>query len=225
MFRTRFHYLHIGKTAGTATKTVMKTMNRQWGGRANFILHNLYVSLSDLPPDALYLFALRDPVDRFYSAFYSRKRKGLPRHHQEWSPQEAWCFERFPEANDLALALGAADPLPAIIAMRTIGHVRRRLVDVLDDMHGVLMDRKPAFILRQAQVETDFRAFADKFGLGPVPDFPQDDVAAHRNSYDETPSLSDRAKDNLHHYLSDDIAYYRALLSVADEVNTADQQS
>lgn len=223
MFRTRFHYLHIGKTAGTATKAVMTAMNQQRGGKAKFILHKHYVSLSDLPTDALYFFALRDPIDRFYSGFYSRKRKGQPRHHQEWSRQEAWCFDRFPEANDLALALGADDPLPAIISMRSIGHIRRRLVDVLDDMHGVLVDHRPAFILRQAQVETDFRAFADKFGLGPVPDFPKDAVAAHRNSYDETPPLSDTAKDNLRHYLSDDIAYYQALLSLAEEVNTADQ--
>ncbi|MBM7067580.1 sulfotransferase family 2 domain-containing protein [Actibacterium sp. 188UL27-1] len=223
MFRTRFHYLHIGKTAGTATKSVMKAMNSRLDGKAKFVLHKHKVSLSDLPKDAQYLFAIREPLDRFYSGFYSRKRKGQPRHYQDWSSKEAWCFDRFPEANDLAEALSADDPLPAIIAMRSIGHIRRRLVDVLDDMHGALIYRKPAFILRQASVEADFRAFAKKFDLGPVPDFPQDDISAHRNQYGAAPPLSEQGVKNLRHYLSDDLEYYAALMSVAETVNRVDR--
>ena len=85
--RTHVYFLHIGKTAGTQIIHVIEQVNS--GNAAYFLIapgHGR--KLLTLPEAAPYFFSIRRPEGRFRSAFYSRKRKGLPRHPVEWPPDE-----------------------------------------------------------------------------------------------------------------------------------------
>ena len=72
------HFLHLGKNAGTTIKALVRKINQE--AKTTLIAaHGHRITLSDLPKDAVYFFSIRDPIARFYSGFYSRKRKGAPR--------------------------------------------------------------------------------------------------------------------------------------------------
>ena len=103
------HFLHIGKNAGTAIASLLSYWNQQCSD-IGFVKHSHSVRLRDLPPPAEYFFSIRNPVSRFVSAFYSRKRKGLPRFHFEWSPDEELAFKTFEHATNLAEYLFLTGP-------------------------------------------------------------------------------------------------------------------
>ena len=78
------HFLHIGKTGGTAFKHAITTARRQ-NARLGALtpalhLHPHTVHLRDIPKGDRFFFFLRDPISRFVSGFYSRKNQGHPRH-------------------------------------------------------------------------------------------------------------------------------------------------
>ena len=77
------HFLHIGKTGGTAVKYALKRnlVNKEY----MIYLHGHEFKLRDVQKGAKAFFFLRDPVDRFVSGFYSRRRQGQPRIFSPWS--------------------------------------------------------------------------------------------------------------------------------------------
>jgi len=92
------HFLHIGKTGGTAVKHALKPV----AAPGYLMLHGHDVRLHDVAPDEQVFFFLRDPLSRFVSAFYSRQREGRPRYVVPWTPDEEAAFGRFRTANELA---------------------------------------------------------------------------------------------------------------------------
>src|SRR5215469_6421945 len=102
--RTTIHFLHIGKNAGTQIKFVAQQINQN-DENCRIVTHPHEVKLGHLPQGARYFFSIRNPLTRFKSAFYSRKRKGLPRFFLDWSAEEKQVFSSFEHANDLAEAL------------------------------------------------------------------------------------------------------------------------
>ena len=80
------HFLHIGKTGGTAIIDVL----RQYAQASPYFVyhHPHYVRLIDIPKGEKVFFFLRDPITRFVSGFYSRQRQGKPRHNLPWSVDE-----------------------------------------------------------------------------------------------------------------------------------------
>ena len=102
--RRTVHFLHLRKNAGTQIKFVAQQINEN-NENCWVESHKHRVRLNDLPPEAEHFFSIRDPITRFKSAFYSRKRKGQPRIFIDWSPEEKEIFSTFEHANDLAEAL------------------------------------------------------------------------------------------------------------------------
>lgn len=147
------HFLHIGKTGGSAIKSVLE----DYKAVANYriVLHEHDTVLDDIPPGEKVFFCLRDPISRFVSGFYSRKRKGQPRYYSEWSDFERQVFETFETPNDLAEALGAGTHRHHELAMQAmrggvqhLGHSRPGLVRMERLNEGVttfstLASRKP----------------------------------------------------------------------------------
>jgi len=82
--RDDIHFLHIGKCAGTQILSITKQVNAKTSGR-KIRKHGHDVFLRHLPEEADFFFSIRDPTSRFRSGFYSRKRKGPPRHFSERS--------------------------------------------------------------------------------------------------------------------------------------------
>lgn len=224
--RPRVHFLHIGKNGGSALKAFFDDFNADRGQPVRIAAHGHRVKLRDLPADARYVFAVRDPITRFSSGFYSRKRQGRPRLFSPWSPAEAGAFARFEHAAELAAAIevpgetGAA----AIAAMRAIEHVRDLHLDWFDDVHEVLHRRPPVHILRQEHLEADLAVLLARLGADAPARLPRDDTRSHRNDYAGAPALDDRARAALERWYAADIAFVALARAWADANAGAEAQ-
>lgn len=209
--RPLVHMLHIGKTGGTALKARLCALNEDPDCRVRFFLHDHGVRLRHLPPGARYFFAVRDPVARFVSGFYSRKRQGQPRYFYPWSPDEKAAFDRFAEAHDLAEALADPGDAGARAAMEAIQHVNAAHLDWFDgDPALPLKRRRPVAILRQTHLDADFARMLTALGVTcPRTEaaLPARTEAAHRNDYSRVPPLSEPGRTALERWYADDIAF------------------
>jgi len=129
------HLIHIGKTGGTAIKRALRDSGSAYWkeedahtvpetpyGRIQ--LHNHTYLMRHVPPEDYVFFCLRDPVDRFVSAFWSRYNKGQPRYYFEWSDAERRAFEMFPTPQRLAGALASDDPEERSVAEWALGNIK-----------------------------------------------------------------------------------------------------
>mmetsp|Transcript_23014 Transcript_23014/g.71751 ORF Transcript_23014/g.71751 Transcript_23014/m.71751 type:complete len:288 (-) Transcript_23014:16-879(-) len=133
--------LHVGKAGGTALRQFLRPLLTP----AALYLTDGYV-MSQQPVRCgyengrRYAFFVRDPAQRFVSAFISRLREGAPLFRTPHSPAEAWAFGRFPTPEDLACTLSSANPWEAEearTAMGAIGHVSSSLRDYLGGLANV----------------------------------------------------------------------------------------
>jgi hypothetical protein len=202
-------FLHIGKNAGTQIMHLAQQLKGH-----GIIVHQLPHSkkLYDIPPALNYFFSIRNPISRFKSGFYSRKRKGQPRIYAEWTKPEALAFERFAHANELAEALFRKDDLgyEAAQAIQSIRHTAMQQIDWFERL-AFLDLRPPVWIIRQERFAEDFGTFLARMGLTlrysdlkPA----QDAALAHSNDYSQVPELSDLAKENLKLWYARDLVFY-----------------
>ena len=202
-------FLHIGKNAGTQVMHLAQQLKAH-----GVVVHQLphTKKLHEVPPALGYFFSIRDPISRFKSGFYSRKRKGQPRIYVEWTKPEALAFARFEHANDLAEALFRDDARghDAAQAIQSIRHTAMQQIDWFERI-GFLDLRPPVWIIRQENFAADFGVFLARMGLpiGFADLRPAtDDAAAHRNDYSQVPPLSDLAKENLRRWYARDFVFY-----------------
>lgn len=202
-------FLHIGKNAGTQIVHLSQQLKPH-----GVLVHQLPHSkkLYEVPPQLPYFFSVRNPITRFKSGFYSRKRKGQPRIYAEWSPSEAMAFGKFAHANDLAEALFRKDDrgYDAAQAIQAIRHTAMQQIDWFERL-SFLDLRPPLWIIRQERFAEDFGALLRRMGLTlSFSDLkPATDAAsAHSNDYSQVPELSDLAKENLARWYARDIVFY-----------------
>jgi hypothetical protein len=196
------HFLHIGKTGGSAIKDALRRERLAYWNPKNahrypetplggIHLHHHSFRMAHLPPGDLVFFFLRDPVARFVSGFESRRTKGRPRYDYEWSPEERVAFEAFPTAQRLAVALAGPDSderRKAVAAMRTIRHLgfmqrqvgrprqlRERLGQVLH-------------IGRQETLAVDWEQIKARLELPADLELPTDPVRAHKREEGTAPA-------------------------------------
>jgi hypothetical protein len=189
------HFLHIGKTGGTALVHALK-QQEVW----QVVIHEHTDTLKKVPIGDGVFFFLRNPITRFVSGFISRQRQGQPRYFFPWSKGEALAFKKFSTPNALAEALSssnAADRDEAVMAMKSIQHVRDSYWYWLDSP-TYLRSRSPdiLFIGQQEHLNNDVRVLAKHLKCGPLA-LPDDDVAAHRNPSHADKSLTETAVANL----------------------------
>ena len=211
------HFLHIGKTGGTAIKHALQPV----AATANIVLHPHRVRLGDVPPGECVFFFLRDPLSRFVSAFYSRRREGRPRYVVPWSAEEAAAFARFHTPNELANGLSsisAAERKKADRAMRDIPHVNNRYWDWLIDP-AYLQSRAGDifFIGLQEHLADDFAIVRSRLGISEHVRLPDDDVDAHRNPASLDRTLDEQATRNLAAWYADDFVAIRECRRIARE--------
>jgi len=207
----RLHFLHIGKAAGTQIRYLSKQVNRQqrdW----KIVKHAHTKHLRDIPPDAAYFFSIRDPLTRFVSGFYSRKRMGRPRLNHRWNDHEKWVFNTFDHANDLAEALftEGRPGLDATAAMTGVGHLAQNQIDWFESCGALFAIRPPVWIVRQEHFDDDWATLMRRIGFTGTFATAEDEIRAHRNDYTGIPPLSPLAKRNLAAWYARDIAF-RAL--------------
>ncbi|PTM92771.1 sulfotransferase family 2 domain-containing protein [Mycoplana dimorpha] len=200
------HFLHIGKNAGTQISAVSAHVMEQKPD-LEIVKHSHQIRLVELPKTAEYFFSIRDPISRFVSGFYSRKRKGRPRLNVEWSSGERIAFTEFEHAVELAEALwspGARGDL-AFQAMRAISHTAAMQADWFYRQGFFLKTRPPVWIVRQDALEADLRRLFLILGYEGV--LPIRAEAAHSNDYSAVPPLSDLARQNLRLWFAQDLAF------------------
>jgi hypothetical protein len=220
----RFGLLHIGKTGGTAAKTVLKAAKKVRAGS----LVGLYghdVSLRDVVDfDKTHklIFFIREPVSRYISAFNSRLRRGYPRHGNVWTEKEEIAFEHFKTPNQLAEALSAGDAglrQHAEDAMTGIRHLRRGYRHYLGS--AALLEQEKGriyFIGATETFESDFGLLRNLLGVPDDLELPTDDYGAHRTPDSFEKTVSELGRTNLENYYTDEYEIYRWCVKRREEL-------
>ena len=193
--RRSIHLLHIGKTGGTAIKHALRTQQ----GRV--IAHPHSITTRDLPVGDGIVFFIREPVSRYVSGFYSRKRKGFPAHNKAWSQPERDAFEHFETPESLALAISCQDRQKRVAAekaMRSIEHVRSSYWDWFGDPDS-FSKRIPdiVFIGQQEALADDFDKLKAILDCPKSVTLSREPSQTHRAPEGEDRNLSEVALSNL----------------------------
>jgi Sulfotransferase family len=149
--------------------------------------HDHRFRFADVDADHKAVIPLRDPVARFLSGFYSRLRKGAPRHLVEWTDEERRSFESFPTPQALADALAQPSGRlreQAELAMRSIGHLKYPMTHWTGtpDYVAANIDRV-LYVARQETLDEDWEALKEILDLPRDQQLPTDAVTAHRTDY------------------------------------------
>lgn len=215
--KTKVHFLHIGKTGGSAIKAVLSKNPVT----AKFLLtiHEHHVSLKNIPSGELVVFFLRDPISRFVSGFYSRQRKGQPRYYSEWNAEEQLIFSTFHTPNQLACALADGSHEHHLLALAAMQHVEHLLpfkkwYGDLDYFRSRVDD--VLFIGFQESLDSDFLRLKSLLRLPDTSALPDDDVAAHRNPVKLNKTIEEVGLQALRHWYAEDfffISFCRELMT------------
>ncbi len=202
--KKRVHFLHIGKTGGSAIKSALKSIPET--PQYSITLHGHDTSLEDIPKGDYVIFFLREPIARFVSGFYSRQRKGQPRYYSEWSPNEKEAFEHFSTPNEVAASL-ANKQAAAVMAMKSVRHFchysnwyvsfdyfESRIDDIL-------------FVGFQESLDSDFAKLKSILGIPSKINLPSDDMAAHKNPRNVDKSIDARGIAALSEWYSEDAKF------------------
>jgi len=208
------HFLHIRKTGGTAIIEALRPIADSY----SIVLHDHATKLSDVPRDHQVVFFVRHPISRFVSGFWSRLRRGLPRHHYEWNEAEVEAFRHFQKPNDLAEALSAADQDTARRAregMRGISHIKNTYKDWFSGEHE-LDDRLNSIVLvgLQENLSSDFEHLKRLLNLPETVSLPADNTLAHRTPPEFDRGLSLLAERNLSEWYAEDIRFYERCVQI-----------
>jgi len=210
------HFFHIGKTGGTSVKYALRNNRKPYlTGKYLIFTHPHYVSLKDTLPGEKIFFFIRDPVDRFVSGFYSRKRKGRPRYNFDWSSEEREAFDTFNTPNHLAISLTSNDgkiKRKAVEAMNGIFNVNSSYWDwfvneefFLERIEDIL------FVGDQKKLNEDFLRLKEILDLPDVCKLPEDAVHSHRNPDHFEKHLEPEAIMNLQKWYVSDYQFLRLL--------------
>ncbi len=208
------HFVHMGKTAGTALQNALIDYNSRKNREYYFVPHRHTFTISDVPVEEFCLFTIRDPIARFVSGFYSRRREGLPRLRSAHTRAEAAAFSRYGNAVELAEALcgSASDRAWAANAMNAIGHVKS---SYWDWFRGELLleenRSKVVGVLRQEKLSEDVGYLQKGLDLGSGLQLPGSSIHRHQNQYGDETELSAIARENLKRWYARDYAFIVAV--------------
>jgi hypothetical protein len=212
------HFLHIGKTDGSALKYALRSVALD----CNMVLHDHRFSLRDVPWNDAVIFSIRSPLDRFVSGFNSRLRQGQPRIFAPWQFGEQEAFERFSNPNSLAESLWTDDleaQMAARRAMLVIGHVRTSYADWLWSVPYV-QQRKTSvlFILATESLSDDFEHLKRRLVFPSSLHLPKNPIHAHRTPAGFSVQLSERAVRNLECWYAKEIVFYQYLNGLRESI-------
>ena len=204
------HFLHVGKTGGSAIKHALRGRRDQ--GPYRLFLHGHRMGLKNVWPGERVFFCVRDPIARFVSGFFSRQRMGRPKNDIPWNEPEAVAFERFSTPDELAEALGSSKPsrrAEAEQAMNGIQHVNSHMWEWFGD-EALFHARRESllWIGFQESLSEDFKRLRQLLQLPDEASLPSDDLRAHRNPQRLGRGLSEAAEANLRSWYAAD---YRLL--------------
>jgi len=208
------HFIHIGKTAGSAIRGAVAEKAGLSGNLCSakdyiLLMHGHDFKLEDVQEGEFAFFSVRDPLQRFVSGFYSRKRMGRPKNNNPWTKEEAQAFQYFQTPNEVGLSLGgdAKERERACFALENIGHVNSSYWDWFGDAAFLKANKhKILFVLRQENLNADFHMFCRQYApdLG---DLPNDEVKSHKNPDMLDKTLEEQAKTYLKEWYQREYAF------------------
>lgn len=217
--REVLHFLHIGKTGGTAIKAALE------GNLETKSFHVLVTphpfTLRDVPLGDKFTFVLRDPVSRFVSGFNNRQLEGRPSYVQPWTRRERVSFSEFPSANELALGLYSRDSKlrkKARRAMISIEHVNTSYdywlgsVDYLRSRRNDLI-----FVSFQESLNEDFKKLVETLELPDSVKLPRKASEANRTDGKLNSRLEGTAVKNLTKWYALDYEIYKYCKTIRQE--------
>ena len=217
LYRERYSFIHIGKTAGNTVKSIASDVNHNYNKKLHIYPHNCDLkNILRFRKDRI-SFILRDPAERFISGFYSRMRNGRPLNNRLWSLKEAISYLYFPDANKLCEALGDDDERlysAALYAINSIQHLKRGYSFYFQsvDMIKKYEDRFYAIVPFDKLHDYMHEIFSP---LGVPQDFVEKNMqkyhAAPVETARRTAELTQAARENLRSFLQQDYEIYEYL--------------
>ncbi|WP_115718583.1 sulfotransferase family 2 domain-containing protein [Gallaecimonas mangrovi] len=217
------HYLHIGKSGGSAFKYAIRGENKKNKRvifqNVIFYIHGHNVPMMQVPKGEKVIFFLRDPIKRFISSFYERLRQGQPRVFFPWSTGEKEAYQHFKTANELASALSSEDAIQrqqAEDAMAAIDHIRSPQISWVESLEYLRSRRDDVyFIGAQETLNDDFQLLKAKARLPDSVQLPDRNNIVSNTMPDEfDKTLSAQAEQNLRNWYAKD---YELIAVVAEE--------
>lgn len=205
------HFLHLGKTGGTALKGALGSISDTPSYK--IVLHRHRFSLMNVPAGDKFFFFVRDPIARFVSGFYSRQRRGRPKYDAPWSRDEEAAFRQFHTPNQLATALSSENQSirrAAVRAMKSITHVKTSYWYWFKD-ETYFLSRMPdlLFLGFQETLDEDFEVLKMILGLPDAAVLPEDEINAHRNPLQLDTYLGDVALRTLREWYASDYEFVK----------------
>jgi hypothetical protein len=207
----KFAFLHIAKTGGTTIGSAINAASRLSDVKLGVYPHNdTLPDLFGIDPRLAVSFAVRDPIDRFVSAFNSRLRNGRPVNDNRWQPREAITYLYFPTVNDLAENLETDDDRmlsAARFALESVAHLRRGYKYHLQSVEFLERNKdRIYFVCDTTTIDEDWQNFLAPLRLDKsrLPNIQTLHVAPKRMST----SLSESGRAKLRRYLADEYEIY-----------------
>lgn len=198
------HILHIGKTGGMYVRKALEEVQKKTEA-THFVLHGHEFTPSELKPFEAYALAIRDPIERFVSAFYWR-------YSNTWKAGEVEAFRLFTHANDLAEALSGSptERKKAKEALSSIRHIKQRYSYWFPGGVSQLRAHPPVAVFRTPTLDEDLAAFLTSVGVADV-SFSVAKEFYHSTGASVKKELSNLAKENLRREFAEDRRIYEAL--------------
>lgn len=203
--KTNLHFIHIGKTGGSNIKSTLQNVKLE---NYKLIFHSHKVGLKDIPIGDKYFFCTRDPIARFQSGFYSRKRKGKPRYFSEWTKNEEKSFSLFSNPNEIAELLKVSNKNyeNAVFAMKSIIHVNTSYWDWFENREYFEERINDLFfILRLENLNSDFDNFIKKINSKEKLKLCTDSLSMHSNNVEYF--LSEKSSQHLIEWYKDEYEF------------------
>lgn len=206
------HFIHIGKTGGSALKSSLK--NHTQGNHYYLFLHNHNIKLKHIPKGDKIIFFLRHPVSRFISAFNSKKRRNLGEgryKHLGIEANFAKITSYFSTPSELAEALSSESTdlkNLALFALENIQHFK----SVFDYLHSkkYVISRQSDIILigYQETLSNDFNEIKKILNMPNQIQLISDELQAHKTPKHYSKKMSSLAISNIENYYKFDIEFY-----------------
>ncbi len=207
IYGKKIKFLHIGKTGGSFIRDNLKLIDID--NKVKFLTHKESILEND---GYQYIFFIRNPIDRFISAFWSRYRKGNPRYNFEWTIEEKITFEYFKTPNQLAEAIFSDDKYikeKANKAIESIPHLRMNLSFHLKDKDNIKdCIGKILYIGRLETINNDLNNIIKILGYSKedLKEIKNDNITTHKtpSEYSKLSNISKLGKMNLTKYFKND---------------------
>ena len=202
--------LHIGKTGGSFLRAALSGVPEK-PSNLHILKHDatLESTRRRYGDDRKIAFVIREPKDRFVSAFNSRLRQGRPAYNSPWSAAEASAFHWFEDPNSLAEALGSKNERmksAAFFAMSSIQHLKLNYQHFLTSVEALDREKKNVQLcIDLSDLDGNLTSVYRALGLNTVPKASEEN--RHKAPQIATP-LSELAQRNLHEFWKNEFEIY-----------------